>query len=225
MKKGIATIFAVVITVVVMALLAGGGWYYLDQSFKSDKSELNRQINALEENLQSMQNQLQEQKTNSNQAEAELSDRNTYASEEYGYSFNYPVDFSLVDWLWDGLNDTRVPSDGRVVWVSDSILPENSIPLDAGPISQYFSISVSDRLCQRSDLEFEGVTVNEEQFLDQSAWRRQVINPEDAMGGNFETSIHVNRGAYCYIITWVNSDSAGSHDSQIDEMVDSFKFI
>ncbi len=227
MKKGLSTILVISLTVVVMAALLAGGFYYQNRQWQksqnSDKekiSELSREISQLKKAADSAS----ESSVTSTGTTSSSSNLLTYTSTKYGYLFQYPTTFSLVDWYWNGQTSARVPSEGSVVWVSKTALSERAIPLNAGPISQYFSVSVNDNLCGLSQLSGEGITVSEVKFQGLDAWKTNVTDTTNMMGGQYETAYHVNKGSYCYNITWVNSDAAGTHDAEIDAMVASFRF-
>lgn len=230
MKKGIATIFAVTITVIVMLLIFVGGWYLINQKWSSDKTQLKNQIKNLERELAELQNQNKQIDGNDNdevREEAEgLSDFVTYASEEYGYSFQYPKSFSLVDWFWDGQNSVRVPQNGQTVWVSKTALSERAIPMDAGPVSQYFAISVEyDATTGLSALRGDGtgVVITDVTVGGVRGWK--VLRTEvEEYSGNYTTAYYINHNNNVYSIQIVNSDASGTHDEEIDAMVESFSF-
>jgi len=228
MRKGISSILAVCLTVVIMLGVAAGGWYCLNNKWQNDKKTDNDRISALQKEIADLKKAASESaasepntNTGTGTATAE-SNLLTYTSAKYGYSFQYPKTFSLVDWMWNGQSSVRVPQSGKVVWVSKTALSERAIPMDADPISQYFSVSVSDQLCGLSQLSGDGITVSDVKFLTLNAWKTNVTDPSNMMGGQYETAYHVNKGNYCYNLTWVNSDAAGTHDSEVDAMVASF---
>lgn len=230
MKKGIATISAVIITVIVVLLLSGGGWYLINQKWSSDKTQLNSKIKNLEQELAELQKQKQQvDEGDSNEVTEEteeLSDFVTYVSDEYGYSFQYPNNFSLVDWFWDGQNSVRVPQNGQTVWVSKTALSERAIPMDAGPVSQYFAISVEyDATTGLSALRGDGtgVVITDVTISGVRGWK--VLRTEvEEYSGNYTTAYYVNHNNNVYSIQIVNSDASGTHDAEIDAMVESFTF-
>lgn len=230
MKKGIATIWVVIITVIVMLLLVGGGLYLINQKWSSNKTQLNSKIKDLEQELVELQKQKQQvDESDNNEVKEEIekpSDFVTYISDKYGYSFRYPNNFSLVDWFWDGQNSKKVPQNGRVVWISDQPLGERAIPLDAGPVSQYFAITVDeDATIGLSALRGDGtgVVITDATFGGVRGWK--VLRTEvEEFSGNYTTSYYVNHNNNVYSIQIVNSDASGTHDAEIDTIVESFSF-
>lgn len=237
MKKGLATLWMIVITVIVMAGLGAGGWYYMQDGFEKQKKESDDRIASLEKEIKILQKEAAEKdeaysaSTDSGSSSSNSSDTGadntltTYTSTTYGYSFRYPKTYSLVDWLWNGLTNARVPQNGKVVWVSKTALSEKAIPMDADPVSQYLSFTVSDQLCKASDLAWEAIKLEEIKFLGYDAWKTTVTDNTNYFGGNYESAIVVNKGSKCYRILWVNTDASGNHDSDIDPIVESFRFL
>lgn len=236
MKKGISTILVISITVIVLLGAAAGGWYYLNKDWESKKSAKEAQIVTLNKGIA-------EQKKSNKEAESAASAKaaseaagaaataaaestlSTYTSTKYGYSFQYPKAFSLVDWYWNMQTSARVPQEGKVVWVSKTALSEKAIPMDSDPISHYFSVSIWDEACGLSQLSGDGIAVTDTTLLGLPAWKTNITDPSNMMSEQYETAYHVNKGSYCYNLTWVNSDATGTHDAEIDAMVASFKFL
>ena len=237
MKKGLATVWVIVITVIVMAGLGTGGWYFMDDRFARQKKDSDEKIASLEKELKILEEEAAEidikssTSTDSGASSSISSDTeannilNTYTSTAYGYSFRYPKTYSLVDWLWNGLTNSREPQNGKVVWVSKTALSEKAILMDADPVSQYLSFTVSDQLCKAGDLAWEDIKLEEIKFLGYDAWKTTVTDNTNHFGGNYESSINVNKGSKCYRILWVNNDASGTHDLDIDPIVDSFRFL
>jgi len=232
MKKGITTLSAVIATVVVMVFLGVGGWYYLDQSWKSDRSLLENQVKSLETSVTKIEAQNDLSRSEDSEAveineNVEQNDNlSTYISEKYGYSFQYPSNFSLVDWFWDDQNNLRIPQNGKVVWVGETNLPENAIPLNAGPVSQYYSVTVNeDSTTGFSALRGDGagVTITEVTIGGAQGWKALRTEPEE-YSGNYSTSYYVNHNNNVYSMQIVNSDAVGTHDQKVDDMIESFTF-
>lgn len=234
MRRGISTILVISLTVSVMAGLAAGGWYYLDQKNQKNTKDLEDQISSLNKQVTTLKTEKTKDAastttTGSSTGTASESNSNTlktYTSSKYGYSFQYPSALSMVDWYWNGQTSSRVPQEGKVVWLSKTALSENAIPMDADPISQYFSVSVSDETCGLSALRGDGtgVVIDDAKLDNLYAWKVRVTDNTNVMSGQYTTTYHANKGDYCYHVEIVNSDAAGTHDKSLDDIVTSFKF-
>jgi len=235
MKKGITVLTAVVITFIVILAVASAGWFYVDKKWNTEKSDLQNQISEyksktdeLEAEIETLETKKQSQDEEEEKViEEKTGDLKTYVSTEYGYSFNYPSSFSLVDWLWDGQNNKKVPQKGKVVWISKTALSDDAIPLNAGPISQYFSVTVEeDNITGLSALRGDGtgVLVTDYTIAGVQGWKVMRTTAEE-YSGNFTTSYYVNHNNNVYSLQIVNSDASGTHDAEIDIIVESFKFL
>jgi len=91
MRKGIAAIWAVLITVIIMSGIGGGAWYYLDLQNTKDKDVMNKQINDLQKQITDL-NQAAADSDNgvadadSTGAVATSTDPYLYANTTYGFS-------------------------------------------------------------------------------------------------------------------------------------------
>jgi len=153
------------------------------------------------------------------------SDLLTYQSVDYGYSFKYPAGFSIVDWLWDRQSGQRIPTNGKTVWVDKNELSEQAIPTESDPSSHYFAVNVIERECNLSEIGGEGVEVEDIVFIGQSAWKATVVDASQMMDAQYRTTIYTNQSPNCYALEAINSDAAGNHDPEIDEMISSFIFL
>ena len=221
------------ITAIVMAAFAFAGWYYLNQKFAQDKNDQQTQIDQLQKELSDLQKTKSDNDKStdvtgnlSGNTTETVNSLKTYTSAKFGYSFQYPSKLSLVDWYWNGQSNTRVSSEGKVVWLSKSALSERAIPLDADPVSQYFSVSVSDETCGLSALRGDGtgVVIEDVTLGGLPAWKVRITDNSNVMGGNYSTTYHANKGNYCYHLEIVNSDAVGTHDNSLDDIVASFAF-
>ncbi len=235
MKRGISTAAAVVVTMIIMGAGIFAGYNYLTQqkekqvnNKQSEISELTKQVNELKDQVASNASGSGNSATDTtaNNKAGDVLKTYTYTSTKYGYSFKYLSTYSLVDWLWDGQNNARVPQKGGVVWVSKTALSEKAIPMNADPISQYFSVSVTEDLYGLSAIRGDGtgVTINDVTMAGSSAWK-VTTTVKDEFTEQFTTTYYINHGDYGYALRIVNSDAAGTHDAEIDDIVESFKFL
>ncbi len=227
MKWSISTIVTVILTVIIMSVGIFAGYNYLNQQKEKQIEDKQSEISELTKQVNDLTDQIAVYDSESNQIEDDVNatKTGTYTSTKYGYSFEYPSSYSLVDWLWDGQNNARVPQEGKIVWVDKEKLGDNAILMDADPIFGYIDITVSDDQCGLSQLKGEGIKIEDTTFLGIKGWKTTVTDATNVMGGNYTSGIHINKGNYCYNIYWVNTDASGTHDAEIDTIVESFKFL
>ena len=102
MKKGLATIWAVIITVVVMAALGAGGWYYISGQQKAQKSDYDKQVTDLQKQIDALKEASQASKqtssndsdeaassSSSNSNSKTSSDPYLYTNTTYGFSLQF----------------------------------------------------------------------------------------------------------------------------------------
>lgn len=220
--KGMATIWTVLITFLIMAGLAGGGYYYLNGKHKTDKDDLNNQINTLKVQLEELKKAGADTSSTNGSTESKLK---TYLNKYYNYSFIYPAAFSLIDYLYDAQTKQKIEY-GKIVVVDKKAIAENALKNESEIPPSYFMVSVSSEQFGLSSIS-SGLT-NGEKIQDvivggEKAWKVVYTEPS-LMTDTYSTSIYVNHGDYGYIISWQNSDSAGTHDVEIDAIVKSLQF-
>ena len=234
MKRGISTVAAVILTLIIMGAGIFAGYNYLSQQKEKQINDKQNEIGELTKQVKELKDQVALDVSGSNSTTTSTTSNNkagdvlktyTYTSTKYGYSFKYPSTYSLVDWLWDGQNKKKVPQEGKIVWVDKEKLGDNAILMDADPIFGYIDITVSDDQCGLSQLKGEGIKIEDTTFLGIKGWKTTVTDATNVMGGNYTSGIHINKGNYCYNIYWVNTDASGTHDTEIDTIVESFKFL
>ena len=226
MKRGISTAAAVILTLIIIGAGIFAGYNYLNRQKEEQISDKQNEISELTKQVDDLKDQIATSDSESDQTgKNDVTKTSTYTSAKYGYSFKYPSTYSLVDWLWDGQNKKKVPQDGKIVWVDKEKPGDNAILMDADPIFGYLSISVAEDLCGLSQLKGDGIKIEDTTFLGIKGWKTTVTDNTNIMGGNYTSGIHVNKGDYCYNISWVNSDSFGTHDAEVDTLVKSFKFL
>lgn len=227
MKKGLATIWIVVITFVIMAGLGAGGYYFLNSKQLKERNDLKKQISDLTNELNDLKTENTVNSDSDSASTGSSSSANTlstYTSTKYGYSLKYPKTFSLVDWMWNVSSKSRVPQDGKVVWIDKEAISEKAIVMDADPQASYFSLWVSDEVCKANSFGTEGVVVTETIVAGVSGWKAIVTDNTNIMGGNYTTTYAANRGTMCYYLQIVNADAKGTHDVEADSIVTSFTF-
>lgn len=91
MKKGMATIWAVIITVVLAAAAAAGGWYYLDLQNTKDKDAMNKQITDLENQIKKLEDAARdtESDTDTTTPATTTTDPYLYSNSTYGFSLQF----------------------------------------------------------------------------------------------------------------------------------------
>lgn len=232
MRKGISNVLVVCLTLVVMSGLAVGGWYYQNKKWQADKQDQKNRITSLRADIEKLRDAAENSANSDDDGQSaetttgsNASSLATYNSTTYGYGFQYPKSFYLVDWLWDGQSSARVPQNGRLVWLNKTPLTEQAIPMDADPISQYFSIFVSVEEYGLSAIRGDGTGVNisDVTISGEPAWK-VVTTVKEEFSDQYTTTYYVNYKSRGYALRIVNSDAADTHDAEIDAIVQSFQF-
>lgn len=220
--KGLATIWTILITFLIMAGLAGGGYYYLSEKHKKDKDDLTNQINTLTTQLEELKKAATAASTADSLTESGLK---TYLNKYYNYSFKYPAAFSLIDYLYDARTESKIEY-GKIVVVDKEAIAENALKNESEIPPSYFMVSASSEQFGLSSISSElsnGEAIQDVVVGGENGWKVVYTEPS-LMFESYSTSIFVNYGSYGYIISWENSDSAGTHDVEIDAIVESFQF-
>ena len=216
--KGIATIWTILITFLIMAGLAGGGYYYLSGQHKKDADDLKNQISVLKA-------QLEELKKAAPSASSTESGLKTYTNKYYNYSFIYPAADSLIDYLYDVQTSSKIEY-GKIVVVDKKAIAENALKNESEISPSYFMVSASSEQFGLSSISSglsNGEKIQDVVVGDEKGWKVVYTEPS-LMFETYSSSIFVNHGSYGYSISWENSDSAGTHDAEIDAIVKSFQF-
>lgn len=225
-KKGLANVWAVLITVVIMLGLVAGGYYYMNLKNAKAKDDLNKQIVSLNSDLAALKKASSTASTTA--TAATNSSLKTYTNKTYGYSFQYPSADSLIDYMYDTQTATKVDY-GKIVMVDTKTIAENAIKTQSEAPSPYFMVS------SQSDHEFglaeltSGLAESGGELSDVTvdgvAGWKILYKEASVLDGTYSTSIYVNHGGFGISMTWKNSDAAGTHDAAIDAIVKSFKWL
>lgn len=224
MKNGIAKIWIVIITVVIMAGLAVGGYYFLNTKYTKDKNDLNKQIEDLNSKLKTTTSENSSDTSSSSSISSSTSNSlTTYTNNTYGYSFQYPSGYQLIDYLYNSQTGEQIQK-GVYAIVNKDRVPDNSYRANSEMSTQYFMITVVDvefGLSQITD--GQGETLTDVTIAGVKGWK-VVQNEPSLLDDTYSTAIYFNHGGKGYQISWKNSDAQGTHDAEIDAMVSSFRF-
>lgn len=226
-SKGITSIWAVLVTVVIMLGLVGGGGYYWQTKTVKDKADLSKKIADLEKELDDLKETENTAKSATSKTTSESSLK-TYTNKTYGYLFKYPANFSLIDYLYDTQTAQKVEY-GKIVVVDKKAIAENALKNQSEIATPYFMVSA------QSDLQFglseltsgladSGGELSDVTVDGVAGWKIHCTQPS-IMDETYSTSIYVNHGDFGITLSWKNSDAAGSHDTEIDTIVKSFKWL
>ena len=92
MKKGMAAIWTILITVILMGGLGGGAWYYLDLQNTKDKDVMNKQIIDLENQIKTLNDAAKEAESDTTTPTAPVTttaDPYLYTNSTYGFSLQF----------------------------------------------------------------------------------------------------------------------------------------
>jgi len=232
-QRGMAAIWAVLITVIIMLGLAGGGYYYLSSKHGKDKAALEKSITELKSTLEALKKAAASSAaTKSSSATSATSSTSsslkTYTNQTYGYQFQYPIAFSLIDYLYDGQSGQKIEY-GKIVVVDKKAIAENALKSESEISNPYLMVTAqSDHQFGLSELS-SGLAEMGGELSDTTvdgvdAWKVHYTEP-NIMDESYSTSIYVNHGIYGLTISWKNSNAAGTHDAEIDAIVASFKWL
>lgn len=159
----------------------------------------------------------------SNQTTDPTANWNTYNNDKFGYTIKYPTNFYYIDYLYDKIAKQRV-NNQEWLFIDKNPLPENAYLSGADFPQPYFKIvSISKNDLVRIKTETTGATVSDITFAGEAAVKVVTTEPI-ALDGSFAGTIYVNHGSNGYIISWRNSDANGTHDTEVDQMLSSFRF-
>lgn len=222
-KNGLASIWAVLITVLIMLGLAGGGYYYWHSKTVKDKAVLDKKITDLTAEVAA----LKKSETSTTSSATSESGLKTYTNTTYGYSFKYPATDYLIDYLYSVQTGTKIDY-GKIVMVDKKVIAENALKSESEVSNQYFMVTadtpqftLEELTSGMADL---GGVLTDVTVDGTAAWKIHYTQP-NIMSETYNTSIYVNHGGYGITLDIKNSDSAGTHDAAIDAMIASFKWL
>ena len=225
-KKGLASVWAVLITVVIMLGLAGGGYYYWHSKTAKDKSALDKKITDLTAELADLK-KAETAATSATSKTTSESGLKTYTNTTYGYLFKYPTADSLIDYLYSAQSGTKIEY-GKIVMVDTKAIAENALKSESEVSNQYFMVTADSHQFTLEELTSSmadmGGVLTDVTVDGTAAWKIHYTQP-NIMSETYNTSIYVNHGSYGITLDIKNSDSAGTHDAAIDAIVASFKWL
>jgi hypothetical protein len=229
MKKGLAAIWVIIITVLIMAGLGAGGYCYLNSKYSKDKNNLKTQISDLQKKLDDSTDTSSTSTSStsivSSSSSSTSNNLTTYTNKTYGYSFQYPSAYQLIDYLYDTQTKAQVKK-GVYAIVNKTAVPANTYVNNADMPQPYFMVSVEDSEFGLSSITSgsrDTETVTDITMAGATGWKVIENAPSD-LDGSYSTSIYLNQGGKGYRMSWKNDNAQGVHDVAIDNMAGSFQF-
>jgi len=147
----------------------------------------------------------------------------TYTNTKYSYTIKYPKNFYLNDWLWDKANNKK-SNEGEFVFIDKKPLAQDAYMVDSDLNQPYFEILATNSAATLPPtIDSESDTLSEITVAGQKAYKTVSKKPS-AFSGDYITNIQFNHKGNYFDISWKNSDSKGTHDSEIDDIISSFQF-
>lgn len=222
-KKKFPVIWAVIITVVVTAGAAAGAYYYWSKKVAGEKKSMQSQIDTLTAEVTALKKAAEDSAKKA--AEEASSGLQTYTNTKYGYEFQYPKGYGLIDYLYDSQTGTKVDQ-YKIVVVDKNTLPENYLKYATEMPNAYFAVTVTDEAYSKETVESNagGDAVKDVTIDGVTGWKVVGSTPS-VLDESYSTHIYVNHGGYGFDIWWTNSDASGTHDTAIDNIVKSFEWL
>jgi len=215
-EREVATLTGILITILV-ALIAGGGvWAYYNYKVIPDLEKSNNSAS---------QTAALSGATSGAGPQNGTANWETYLNSTYHYSIKYPQNFYVCDWLWDAQTGKKVQQGQEWLFIDKNKIAENQYLSESEYSQPYFMIHVI-LLNNFSEIESGIPATSIKNWIEvagEKALKVTFVEPSE-LNGTYSTSIIFNHGNNGYVISWKNSDGKGIHDSEIDQMLTTFKF-
>lgn len=221
MKKGLAAIWAVLITVVIMAGIGTGGYFYLSAKYAKEKSDLKKTSDSRKTDLDKLK--ASESTTSTTSTSTTGSGLTSYSNSYCGFSLKYPSTMYMRDYYYNTQTKAQ-DNKGQFIILDKVKISENSYVANAGMSQPYFMIS-----CPSEEFGLSGIksgqkeTITDITMAGVTGWKN-VQNEPSLLDETYSTAIYLNYSGKGYQISWKNSDAAGTHDAEIDAIVKTFAF-
>lgn len=134
-------IVAVIIAVLAVAGTGGGVWYWQNQQIQKQKQDSDKKIQELEKQIEDLGKEDESESTEDSEDTDETANWKTYNNSKLGFSFKYPPDWKITDYM---NND-------------NSVLYLNSPTLPGGNSKDYFQVEF--RLTSKDDYALTGGSI------------------------------------------------------------------
>lgn len=208
------------LVVLIIVILGGGGYYYYASYIVKPATT----SSSPSPTLTAKKSSATSPATSPTGSSSVPADWKTYQSADYGYSFKYPSNFYLVDGLY-GVDKKQV-SQGKWVFIDKNPINADQYKDGADWPTPYFEVIRFDRTIdpdQKASQTTEKHTTSQISVAGEQAVKI-VLNDPSGFGGEYATLIYFNHDQNGFEITWKNSDSQGTHDSEIDQILSTFQF-
>lgn len=145
MNKTWIVIITIILTTVVVVCAS---YYYLNNKAESEKANLQRQIDELNDQISDLQSQSSTTTSDETVADDEKADWETYTNEEYGFSFQYPNDvtsnefsdqyFSVI------VNNINTIEDMPMGYDKESAIADKEALADGDVSAEFFGMAIED---------------------------------------------------------------------------------
>lgn len=150
----------------------------------------------------------------------------TYTNDNFKYTFSYPNAWKVSD---------RCYNKSTNKW--EDYNPKQWLAIVANTTDDKFPMCESDfpqtNLIVRASvtpvdingqMEQSDTDIESEELINGVTWAKQIYTEADEFDGAYVTYLYNNHNGTGYIISYPNTDAKGTHNSQIDEIINSFKF-
>jgi hypothetical protein len=140
----------------------------------------------------------------------------------YNYTLKYPVNYYLENGLYDKINGVTVNKDKNIFIDKNSL--NSQTYLYGGDYPQpYFDIVTTDQESKNLMSDEQNATKSEITFAGEYAVKTMLTKPSD-FDGSYSGNLRFNHKGKGYTIAWRNTDGAGTHDKEIEQMLSTFQF-
>lgn len=155
---------------------------------------------------------------------SETDDLLVYTNETYGFSFKYPKTYYITEGLYDNQTKTRV-DEKKYVFVDKTKPADNKYVTQSesgAALIQFVVVSPFD-LAVSLTTGTDEYTITEITIAGERAIKK-VAKTASIMDDSYRSSIDLNHSTYGLSIGWRNTDAAGTHDTAVDDILNTFQF-
>ncbi len=215
-SNSVLIVFLIVIT---FGLILGG--YYLWQKDIENEEEMIEPIKTVE--LSSNDPTIVTPTTKNDSSSGWL----TYNNDNFGYTISYPKEYKLSDSCFNsqtGKYDEYLESPKWLVIIDKNMdynFPycESDFPQMELMVKSFDNEIDINEMMEQSDTDIEDTAQ-----IGDNAWARQIMTEPSEFDGEYSTYLFLNKDGKGYEIDIKNTDSDGTHEKIIDEIIGTLSF-
>lgn len=150
----------------------------------------------------------------------------TYFNDNFKYSFSYPNSWYATDRCYDKALDKWKEYDPKQWLVIVSITMGDKFPMCQSDFPQTDLIvrASAEPVDINTMMEQSDTDIESEEKINGVTWAKQIYTQPSEYDGTYATYYYINHNGKGYTISISNTDNKGTHNSQVDEIIKTFKF-